>query len=221
MIKTTILSVIYFLIGITFIVLEPHASFYMELTVKALIIPILVFILLINLRQNINRLCGFMLAGLFFSWAGDISLEFSFIPGLVCFLMAQIMYLTTFFLTPGENVIFHNRKWLLIPVILYGAGLLWFLFDDLNEMFIPVIIYTLVILTMVSASINRMKKVNRESYWLILTGAVLFLISDSAIAIDKFSLPFKLSTLVIMSTYVTAQYLIILGFIRQFREKTI
>jgi uncharacterized membrane protein YhhN len=219
--KTIILSVLYFLIGIAYIMLEPHTSFYTGLAIKILIVPVLIIIFLLNLRQNMNRLCGIMLAGLFFSWAGDVSLAYSFIPGLICFLTAHIMYLTAFFLTPGENVIFHDCKWLLIPVIFYGTGLIWFLYADLNEMRIPVILYTLVILTMLSAAINRKKKVNRLSYWLVLAGAVLFLISDSAIAIDKFSFTFKSSTLVIMSTYVTAQYLITLGFTRQIREKTI
>jgi uncharacterized membrane protein YhhN len=108
-----------------------------------------------------------------------------------------------------------------MPVILYGAGFIWFLHGDLKEMLIPVILYTLVILTMLSAAINRKKKVNRLSYRLILAGAILFVISDSAIALDKFSFPLKLSTLAIISTYITAQYLITLGFIRQMREKTI
>ena len=59
-----------------------------------------------------NRSKGFMFAGLFFSWAGDMVLEFSvnngnmFILGLVFFLLAHIMYLTVFIITPGKNSLF-------------------------------------------------------------------------------------------------------------------
>jgi uncharacterized membrane protein YhhN len=218
MMKTMLLSVLYFLTGIAYIILEPHISFYPELALKALIIPVLIIIFVLNLKPPLNRLCNFMLAGLFCSWAGDIILDYSFIPGLLCFLTAHIMYLTAFFLTPGRNMLFRNRKWLLIPVILCGAGLICFLWDDLNEMRIPVIVYALVILTMLSAAINRMEKVKRATYWLVLSGAVLFLISDSAIAINKFSFQLQSETLIVMSTYITAQYLIITGFIMQIRE---
>jgi uncharacterized membrane protein YhhN len=162
-----------------------------------------------------------MLAGLFFSWAGDIILDFSFIPGLVCFLVAQVMYLIAFFLTPGENVIFRSKYFLLIPVILYGTGLVCYLYDDLGDMKLPVIIYAFVILTMLAAAINRFKKVNKISYRLVLAGAILFVISDSAIAVNKFSQPIKASSLIIMSTYITAQFLITIGFIRQFKEKLV
>jgi hypothetical protein len=46
-----------------------------------------------------------MFAGLFFSWSGDVILEFSqnngnmFILGLGCFLLAHVMYFTVFLIT--------------------------------------------------------------------------------------------------------------------------
>ena len=127
-----------------------------------------------------------MVAGLFFSWAGDVVLEFSnnngnmFILGLACFLLAHIMYFTLFFITPGKNSILSNRIWLLIPVIIYGLVLVFYLYADLAEMRLPVIIYAAVILTMLAGAINRIEKVKKKSYYLVLSGAVLFVISDSA-----------------------------------------
>jgi len=158
-----------------------------------------------------------MLAGLFFTWAGDVVLEFEglFIPGLGCFLLAHVMYLVVFFKTPGRNVIFQKRWYLLIPVILSGAGLILYLYNDLADMRIPVIIYSIVILTMLTGAINRLEKVNLISYYLVLTGAILFVISDSAIAINKFSHHFESSGIVVMTTYIIAQYLIVSGFIKQ------
>jgi uncharacterized membrane protein YhhN len=100
--------------------------------------------------------------------------------------------------------------------MIFGIGLVSFLYGDLAEMKLPVIIYAIVILTMLSGAINRSEKVNQHSYWLVLAGAILFVISDSAIAVNKFSLPFESSGIVIMSTYILAQYLIVTGYIYQF-----
>jgi uncharacterized membrane protein YhhN len=165
-----------------------------------------------------------MFAGLIFSWAGDVILEFSkvkpnlFVEGLLCFLLAHIMYFTVFITTPGKNSILSDRVWFLIPVMIFGTGLVAYLYGDLAEMKLPVIIYAIVILTMLSGAINRSEKVNQRSYWLVLAGAVLFVISDSSIAVNKFSLPFESSGIVIMSTYIIAQYLIVTGYIYQFSQ---
>jgi uncharacterized membrane protein YhhN len=222
--KTKIISLLYFLTGALFLVSEDKGSFISAFIAKALIIPLLMILLITSFRAGLNRFHRLMLAGLFFSWSGDVMLELTylsanmFIPGLVCFLLAHIMYFSVFFLTPGESVISGKYIYLLIPVIIYGAGLIYYLYDDLEGLRIPVIIYTIAILTMLTGAIDRLNKVNKRSFSLVLSGAVLFLISDSAIAINKFGHHFEYSSIVIMSTYVIAQYLIVTGYINQFRE---
>jgi uncharacterized membrane protein YhhN len=222
--KTSALSTIYFLIGLLFIFFQDRPSFLEGFVSKSLIIPSLIILFTVNLKLSVNRSHRLMFAGLFLSWAGDVILELAqrngdlFIAGLACFLLVHVMYLTVFFITPGKNVILSNRSYLLIPVIIYGAGLVYYLYNDLADMRLPVILYTLVILTMLTGAINRLEKVNRESFYLVLAGAILFVISDSAIAVNKFSHHFESSGIVIMSTYITAQFLIITGYIKQFRE---
>jgi uncharacterized membrane protein YhhN len=219
--KTRVLSFLYFLTGILFILLEDHSSSLTELILKALIIPWLIVIFIMNLRPFANRINILIFAGLLFSWAGDVALQFSFVPGLVFFLMAHIMYLTGFFLTPGRNVILTSHFYLLIPILLYGAGLVYYLYGDLGDMRLPVLIYAMVILIMLAGAINRKEKVNRISFRLVLGGAILFVLSDSAIAVNRFSRDFNYSGIVIMSTYLAAQFLITLGYIRQGRESTV
>jgi uncharacterized membrane protein YhhN len=221
--KTKIISLIYFLTGVLFLVLGDKGSFISAFISKALIIPVLMILLITSLRAGLNRSHMLILAALFFSWAGDVMLELThisanmFIPGLFCFLLAHIIYFTAFFLTPGESVILRKNVYLLVPVILYGAGLIYYIYDELADLRIPVIIYTAAILTMLTGAIDRFKKVNQKSYLLVLTGAILFVISDSAIAINKFGHNFEYSSIVIMSTYVIAQYLIVAGYINQYR----
>ena len=223
--KTNLLTFIYFIIGTLFLIFENNPSYIPAFTLKIVMIPVLAAIFVINLRTGLDSLHKLILAGLFFSWAGDGLLEIPnqtadlFIPGLISFLLAHIMYLLAFFLTIGENFINKRGLGLLIPVSLFGAGIIFYLYNDLGDMMIPVTIYTVVILTMVTGAINRLKKVNVVSFWLVLAGAILFLISDSALAINKFGHPFPGSSIVIMSTYLLAQYFIVTGYIRQFRSE--
>jgi uncharacterized membrane protein YhhN len=182
--------------------------------IKGCLIPLLIVIFIIYFRHSIKGINLLMLSGLVFSWAGDVAIDFAFIPGLACFLVAQVMYLITFFLTPGNNVIFREKAYLIIPVLLFGIGLIFVLYDDLGDMKLPVIIYAVVILTMLASAINRLRKVNRLSYYLVLAGAILFVISDSAISINKFTWNFDYSGPIIMSTYLAGQYLIVTGYIK-------
>jgi len=222
--KYSLISIVYFTVGLICIILLDQSVFWPGFVAKALIIPVLMILFFVNINPFTGRLHIFMIAGLLFSWAGDVVLELSknndnlFIVGLTCFLFAHIMYLTVFFLTPGKNSILNNRIYLLIPVLIYGIVLLSCLYADLAGMRLPVILYTIVILSMLAGALNRIEKVKKVSFYLVLAGAILFVISDSVIAFNKFVHQFDSSGIVIMSTYVIAQYLIVAGYIIQFKS---
>ena len=145
--------------------------------------------------------------------------EILFMIGLVCFLITHVLYFAVFCLAPGRNYAVKRISLFLLPVIMYGAGLLYYLMDDLGDMRIPVIVYTVVLLAMLAAAISRYKKVSSASYYLVLMGAVLFVLSDSLLAVNKFSHPLKGSSALIMSTYITGQFLIVIGYIKQYRNE--
>jgi uncharacterized membrane protein YhhN len=217
------LSTLYFATGIVFIALETISWTVPGIIAKALIIPILLLIYRSHTRQSAESFHRLILAALVCSWAGDVLLQFAsynetfFLAGLGSFLIAQLMYVLAFFSTPGKNrVLFGPGIWLIIPVLAYGTGLLYYLWDGLGDMRIPVMVYAIVILTMLSAALNREGKVNRLSYLLVLLGAILFVLSDSLIAVNKFKASFALARIAIMTTYITAQYLIITGCLKQF-----
>jgi uncharacterized membrane protein YhhN len=73
---------------------------------------------------------------------------------------------------------------------------------------------------MLAGAINRIEKVKKISFYLVLAGAILFVSSDTVIAFNKFVHHFDSSGIVIMSTYVIAQYLIVAGYIIQFKPDT-
>jgi uncharacterized membrane protein YhhN len=216
------LSTIYFSVGIIFIALETIELTWPAIVVKALIMPILFLLYCLLIRKQWNNFHRMILSAFILSWFGDITLQLQqlndlfFMAGLCCFLLAQVLYLIAFFSTTGRNVLFFRKIYLILPVVLYGIVLLYFLYNGLGDMRIPVIIYAAVILTMLTAALNRQEKVNRQSYILVLIGAVLFVLSDSMIAIDKFAYPFLLARVAIITTYITAQYLIAVGCLKQF-----
>ena len=214
-------SLLYFGIAIVFIVLETAGVFYPGIIVKSLIIPTLIWLYLRFVKVQINSFHRLILIALVFSWVGDITLQLNsinedfFMVGLGSFLVAQLIYLVAFFSTKGPNVV--SRKiYLALPVVIYCVFILWVLWDGLGDMMMPVTVYCVVIHVMLLAAINRKKKVNSQSYQLVLFGAILFILSDSLIAINKFEQSFELARIAIMTSYVTAQYLIAIGCVRQF-----
>jgi uncharacterized membrane protein YhhN len=214
-----ILSVFYFVIGIIYIMLPVIPFPIPHLAVKALIIPILIVVFRASVKNGTVMSHWLMTGALIFSWAGDVALgitshaEAMFMLGLICFLLTHILYFIVFIRTPGRTLSFKIFLYSLIPVLTYGLSLLFILYDDLGAMKIPVIVYTVIILAMVAAAVNRIGKVSRTSFFLVLAGAILFLFSDSMLAINKFSHPFPFASPLIMFTYVSGQYLIVTGYL--------
>lgn len=215
-------TILYFATGIAFIALETIGAAWTGIAVKSLIIPLLIWLYLRFAWGHWNRFHSMIVTALVFSWIGDITLQLTqfqesfFLIGVGCFLIAQLIYMVVFFITPGKNSVFFGKIYLAVPVVLYGMGILWLLYEGLGDMKLPVTIYTVVIMTMLLAAVNREKKVNRQSYLLVLAGAVIFVVSDSILAINKFAQPFELGRIASMTSYITAQFLIALGCARQF-----
>jgi uncharacterized membrane protein YhhN len=215
-------SILYFGTGIAFIAFETIGAIWIGIAVKSLIIPLLIWLYLRFIKGHGKRFHGLIITALVFSWIGDLTLQLTqfkesfFLAGLGSFLITQLIYMVAFIISPGKNTLFFRKIYLMVPVVLYGWGILWLLSDGLGEMKLPVTVYTVVILGMLLAAINREEKVNGQSFRLVLAGAIMFVLSDSMIAINKFAQPFELARMAIMSSYITAQYMIALGCARQF-----
>jgi len=173
---------------------------------------------------------------LLFSFCGDILLMFIeqeeivlikqediwFITGLLSFMIAQIFYITTyryFQKDEGRKPGKHIKVIFSLVIILYTMILWAKLYPHLEDMLIPVTIYTLTILTMVLMAITRFKKTSIKSFILVFSGATIFLLSDSMIAINKFIVPLEHERLIIMITYIFGQFLIISGLIEHIKFK--
>lgn len=159
-----------------------------------------------------------MILALGFSLIGDILLMFVdqsthfFISGLFAFLIAHIFYIILFLKSRNKS---KNPLGYIILMIVYASGLFYLLKNGLGDMIIPVLIYMLIILTMSTAAFLRRGKVNAISFNLVFFGAILFMISDSLLALNKFYEPLPWSNISIMLTYALAQISIVFGILKQ------
>ena len=78
----------------------------------------------------------------------------------------------------------------------------------------PVRIYGIVISFMFMLAMHIMLGKNKKAALWMMTGALLFVMSDSVLAINKFYQSFELSRMIIMLTYGLAQLFIIVGAVK-------
>ena len=135
-----------------------------------------------------------------------------FILGLGSFLAAHIAYIGAFTRKEkeGTGLIGKNFLWA-VPILLYGFGLYYWLYPNLNEMMVPVCLYAIAICGMMMAALNRQAFVGGFSFRYAFLGALLFVISDSIIAVNMFNEPINNAPFWIMMTYGLGQWLIVAG----------
>jgi uncharacterized membrane protein YhhN len=95
--------------------------------------------------------------------------------------------------------------------MIYYAALLLLLFPHLGSMKIPVIVYGIVISLMFMLAMHMLFIKNKSAGRWMMSGALLFVLSDSLLAINKFYQPFELAGAVVILTYGLAQLFIIEG----------
>jgi uncharacterized membrane protein YhhN len=198
---------------------NPALSFY----TKPLLMPLLIVALLLSMEKAIHS-TGFILAGLVMSLAGDVLLMWDqfFIPGLICFLLTHIFYIFYFIRLANKNGwLLKKQPFLLIPVVGYTFSLLWVLLPHLDKLALPVIVYAVVISVMLASCLNLIYQVKRVVYLNFVTGAILFVLSDSLLAINKFYDAFYGAGVLIMLTYVMAQFFIVRGVLSMHRDMSI
>ena len=157
--------------------------------------------------------------GLLFSLGGDVFLMLpreQFIPGLVSFLIGHVCYLIGF---NSTGVIFNAATLLLLIVVLFtgyqvyrriAAGLHASGKDKLK---MPVLIYSIVISLMLYSALTTLIRTDWRIFAALFasTGALLFFISDTTLAFNKFVSPLPNARVITMITYHLGQILIALG----------
>jgi len=158
-------------------------------------------------------------AALALSTLGDVLLDLDpvglFVFGLGSFLVAHLVYISLFIRDRRRMVPLGGTRVLLaVGVLLYSVAVSGWLLPSLGSLIVPVAIYMCAITAMViSAILGRF-----ENPW-VAVGAILFLISDSLLAVNKFKTPVPYRDFLVWSTYYTGQYGITIGFLTALSPK--
>jgi uncharacterized membrane protein YhhN len=195
----------------------------LEKITKPLLMPILAIYFLLHVKQIKVNLKTWILSALFFSWAGDILLMFQendsnfFLFGLSAFLLAHVFYIVFFYGIRIKEKIKINL-WLLMAVLSYYAALIFLLFPHLGDMKLPVMVYGIVISSMFMLAMHMLFIKNKMAGKWMMFGALLFVMSDSLLAINKFYQSFEMAGMIIILTYGLAQLFIVSGAMKYIRS---
>lgn len=211
-------NLIFALIFIFQLVAEYYQLERLRYITKPLIVIslLIMFVMCTKLKGRFHKR---LFTGLIFGLAGDVLLmyvwvnESYFIYGLIAFLLCHIFYIRAFYLD-FQSAPELDKKGARIAIaicMVFAIGYYVYIRQDLGAMKLPVMAYTFVISLMMMMAAFRNMRVNKISFNLILFGAMFFLISDSILAYNKFVKSFDLAGLLIMGTYMIAQYLITIG----------
>jgi len=177
---------------------------------KPLTMVFIILLVLQGARPDASLYKYAILAGLGFSLVGDIFLMLPLkrvIAGLVSFLVAHLCYIVAF----SVGIRLSVSGWLLALFLLYVIIMFAILFPRLGKMRLPVLVYELVIVMMAWRAVERWVQTGDAGALLALAGAILFVISDSAWAINQFVRRYKSAQALILSSYFCAQWLIALS----------
>lgn len=211
-------NLLFALIFIFQLVAEYYQLERLRYVTKPLIVISLLIMFAISTKLK-GRFHKRMFTGLVFGLAGDVLLmyvwknESYFMYGLIAFLLCHIFYIRAFYLD-FQSAPELDKKGARIAIAIcavFAIGYYIYIRQDLGAMKLPVMIYTFIISLMMMMAAFRNMRVNKMSFNLILFGAMFFLISDSILAYNKFVNSFDLGGLLIMGTYMIAQYLITVG----------
>lgn len=150
-----------------------------------------------------------ILVGLCFSLAGDVFLMLPtdrFVAGLSSFLVAHLLYIAAF---ASEVSV---PAWSALVALLALAVPMYFaLHAHLGSLRVPVALYIGAIVAMAWQATARWLEHGEFGALLACCGALLFMVSDAALAWNRFRGGFQRAQVVVLGTYFSAQWLIALS----------
>ncbi|MEQ9404142.1 MAG: lysoplasmalogenase [Cyclobacteriaceae bacterium] len=215
--RTKIIFGAFVLVSLTNVVAQVIESADLNAYTKPVLMPLLIFYVYESSRGKVTMRILLLCLALLFSWLGDIAMmyaaqEMYFIVGIGLFLLAQLTYIIVLKKSSFQSVKFNALR--VLPFALYAVALFKLLVPKAGDFTIPIVIYGIVISVMAGTSRLREGNTSQESFRLAMAGAVLFLISDSVLAINKFYSDIPYIGVWVMSTYIAAQYFLVQGVLK-------
>lgn len=167
---------------------------------------------------------GLLLAAQLLGCTGDILLIHSevfllFAGGMVAFLSGHVCYLCIF----GKRSWKGLKAWQWAVSVVVMAGLVFGLIKVIGvngALLAPMAVYACGLILLPFAGLCGVLRLGGCNWWIIFAGGLLFLFSDSMIAVDTFVKPEGLPMhVIVMSTYIAAQVLLAVGTVRLLRSE--
>jgi len=184
--------------GIVYIFFIPANPTSLKVLMK--LIPMVLIILFALTAKPLfsRKYKQIIIAGLIVCMIAD-GVIYWFLPGLITFFIGHIFYIFAFRHVGHKSM----PIWAAVPLLLYGTGMaIWIAGSQFSNgqtvLGIAIIAYIGVILTMGWMAIRTRLK-------LAITGALLFIFSDSVLAIDRFVFEIPYRDVFVMMTYYAAQ----------------
>jgi len=184
---------------------------WLRIATKPLICSSLLMSLVLFKKLN-SKYQRLIAVGLFFGLLGDVFLMLAdqFMLGLLSFLLGHLCYIIAFLKQKTKINLLKEIPALLLLGLLIAFSYYFYgiLSPSLGPLKIPVLLYVVTISALCYFAFRRS---GSRFTWNFLTGfigSVLFIVSDSVLALNKFVAYIPTSGLVIMSTYMLAQYFI-------------
>ena len=167
------------------------------------LIPMALIILFAAMTSSLvtRNYKSIVIAGLFVCMIAD-GVIYWFMAGLITFFIGHLFYIFAFKSASRQPV----PKWAAILLVLYGIGMAFWIAGSQfivgeSILGVAIIAYIIVILTMGWMAIRTRMR-------LAIIGALLFMFSDSVLAIDRFVIDIPYRDAFVMITYYAAQVFI-------------
>jgi uncharacterized membrane protein YhhN len=211
------------LVADCFLIFSAHAA--QRIYTKPVLVPLLMLAIYIESKNTKHTTSQILInIAFFFCFLGDFSLlnetdSGHFTLGLVSFLIAHLFFSFFFYrLRPFRNRYLIFIFTTVIVILIYDSLLLFLIWKNVSvqSFQVPITVYSIILGVMLLCAVNTFKNrsIRHISSSYFIPGAILFVISDSILAISKFSIPFKYSGVPVMVTYGAAVFLIANGAIR-------
>ena len=212
--KTRIIMGMLIIASIANLVAQIIGSSELNEYTKPVLMPLLLFFVYESSKGKVTIRILLLCLAIFLSWLGDLALLYQskqiyFLLGLGSFLLAHVVYIIVLNKSSFQKLQFNVLK--VLPFGLYAIALLALLLPSAGSLQVPILVYGIVIAIMASTARLREGNTSQESFQWVLYGSILFVVSDSLLAINMFYTAIPLSGLWIMSTYIAAQFLIAKG----------
>ncbi len=204
--KINIASIIFLLVAI----IDVYAVIIQDKSLEIIFKPLLMTVLVVVYLLSVKKANFWLVSALFFSFWGDVFLLDKtnyFVFGLASFLITHVLYVKMISKFFKKKSIVKILKSALIFILLFLV-VLFLIKDNLGEMLVPVIVYGIAISSFgTCALLNYQQDKSLANLWLLL-GAVLFVASDSLIALNNFYSAMYLFDILIVVLYIVSQYFI-------------